>query len=88
MQNTQNQGGRILLSLEQIASVSVAAAAFIRATFHRARIEVCALAFQASEDCRGFAPTAHDEARRAAAVGKLPIVHHLTRAHQACHGAS
>jgi hypothetical protein len=74
LQKPQNQGGRIPLSLEQIASVSVAAAAFIRVTFHGLRIEVCAAALQSSKDCRGFARTrARDEARRIAAnVAKLP----------------
>src|SRR6516164_3346848 len=59
MQKLQNQGGRIPLSLEQIAASPLTAAGFIRVTFYRACIEVCAVALQASEDCRGFVPNAH-----------------------------
>ena len=62
------------MSLEQIAASPLTAAGFIRVTFYRACIEVCAVALQASEDCRGFVPNAHcDEARRIASnIAKLP----------------
>ena len=45
--------------MEQIGARPLAAAGFIRVTFYRACIEVCAVALQASGDCRGFVPNAH-----------------------------